>query len=340
MNASGGLLSSRVQLLYMGKSPCCDDIVWVLANRRRRCKRCLRTWRVRAKKRGRPRRRDPRLIHRVLVKRRSLTELAVERNLTRQALSYRFLRALERRRRPAIRAVNGDSILLADGVWFRFKRRPWVLYLMATRPLEGQQATFRVPLLLEGPESKTAWLKAFDTIPSADRVRIRALVCDNFVGSRSIARSKGWVLQLCHFHLIAQFRRRLAYRNLRTPSRRFRHEAYRLIRIALSTPDERKALLIASHLRLLAKEAIGAKRFANLVRQFVLRLPEYRAYRLHPTLHLPTTTGSVESMGRVIRDLLRRTRSISSPTALERWVTSYLEVRPHVTCKGADLVLN
>jgi hypothetical protein len=324
----------------MGKSSCCDEIVWILANRRRRCSRCLRTWRVRPKKRGRPRRRhDSRLIDRVLVKRRSLTELAVERRLTRQALSYRFLRALERRRRPAALALNGDSILLVDGVWFRFKRRPWVLYLMATRPLEGQQATFREPLLIEGPESKTAWLKALDTIPLSDRARIRALVCDSFVGSRSIARAKGWILQLCHFHLIAQFRRRLGYRNLRMPSRRFRLEAYRLIRLALSTADERQAASIAIHLRLLAKEAIGARRFANLIRQFVLRLPEYRAYRLHPELHLPTTTGSVESMGRVIRDLLRRTRSISSPTALERWVTSYVEVRPHVTCRGG-LVLN
>jgi hypothetical protein len=322
----------------MGKSPCCNQTVWVYSDRRRRCSRCFRRWRIRAKKRGRPRRRqDFRLIGRVLVKRRSLTELAVEHDLTRQALSYRFLRALERRRRPAITAIDGDSILLADGVWFRFKRRPWVLYLMATRPLEGQQATFRVPLLLEGPESKTAWLKALDTIPSSDRARIRALVCDNFVGSRSIARAKGWVLQLCHFHLIAQFRRRLGYRNLQTPSRRFRHEAYRLIRIALSTADEREAARIAMHLRILAKEATGARRFANLVRQFVLRLPEYRAYRLHPELRLPTTTGSVESMGRVVRDLLRRTRSISSPTALERWVTSYVELRPHVMCRAGGL---
>lgn len=318
----------------MGKSPCCNQTVWVYSDRRRRCSRCLRRWRVRAKKRGRPRRRDSKLIQRVLLKRRSLTELAVERGLTRQALSYRFLRALERQRRLSPAALNSDSILLADGVWFRFKRRPWVLYLMATRPLEGQQATFRVPVLLEGPESKSAWLKALDTIPASDRARIKALVCDNFVGSRAIARAKGWVLQLCHFHLIAQFRRRLGYRNLQTPSRRFRHEAYRLIRIALSTADDRQAATIAVHLRILAKEAIGARRFANLVRQFVLRLPEYRAYRRHPALHLPTTTGSVESMGRVVRDLLRRTRSISSPTALERWATSYVEMRPHVMCRA------
>jgi hypothetical protein len=325
----------------MGKSSCCNEVVWVLGSRRRQCGRCERTWRIRPKKRGRPRRRrDSKLIDRVLVKRRSLTELANERGLSRQALSYRFLRALERQRRPAVAAITGESILLVDGVWFRFKRRPWVLYLMATRPLEGQQATFRTPLLLEGPESKTAWLKALDTIPPTDRARIRALVCDSFVGSRSIARAKGWILQLCHFHLIAQFRRRLGYRNLRTPSRIFRHEAYRLIRIALTTADERQAASIAIHLRQLANEAIGARRFANLVRQFVLRLPEYRAYRLHPSLHLPTTTGSVESMARVIRDLLRRTRSISSPKALEQWMTSYVEVRPHVTCRGANLPTN
>jgi hypothetical protein len=325
----------------MGKSPCCNQIVWVFAGRLRQCSRCLRRWRVRTKKRGRPRRRhDSRLIERVLVRRRSLTELAIERRLTRQALSYRFVRALERRRGPAAVAIDDDSILLADGVWFRFKRRPWVLYLMATRPLEGQKATFRKPVLLEGPESKTAWIKALDTLPETDRARIRAIVCDHFVGSRSIARDNGWILQLCHFHLIAQFRRRLGYRNLRTPSRILRQEAYSLVRLALSTADERQAASISIHLKQLAREAIGSRRFANLIRQFVLRLPEYRAYRLHPALHLPTTTGSVESMGRVIRDLLRRTRSISSPTALERWVTSYVEVRPHVTCRGGDLPPN
>jgi len=325
----------------MGKSTCCNRIVWICANRRRQCSRCLRRWRIRPKKLGQPRRRhDSRLVKRVLIKRRSLTELADERGLTRQALSYRFLRALERQHCPPSAAIDRASILLVDGVWFRFKRRPWVLYLMATRPLAGHRATFMLPVLLEGPESKTAWIKALETIPSAGRPHIRALVCDNFVGSRSIARANGWILQLCHFHLIAQFRRRLGYGNPRTPSRIFRQEAYRLIRLALSTTDERQAASIAITLRLLAREATGARRFVNLVRQFVLRLPEYRAYRNHPNLHLPATTGSVESMGRVIRDLLRRTRSISSPKALNQWVTNYVGLRPQITCREAGLLPN
>lgn len=259
----------------MGKSSCCGVVTWRKDSRRRQCSRCLRTWRVWAKRRGRPKRRHgDRLVDRVLLKRRSLTEIAAEQGVSRQAMSYRFLRALERRSidPPAVDA--SESILIVDGLWFRFKRRPWVLYLMATRPLNSDTAMFLEPLMLQGPESKTAWLRALSTIPPGNRAQIRALVCDNFVGSRSIAKANSWVLQLCQFHLLAQLQRRLGYRNPKTPSRLIRQQAFDLIRTALNTPNENEAASIAVTLKRLASQATGARRYANLVRQFIRRLPD------------------------------------------------------------------
>src|SRR5579883_1121319 len=325
----------------MRKSHCCGATIRRFAERRRQCCKCLRTWRIRTKKRGRPKHRNgERLVCRVLLKRRSLTELAREKGLTRQAMSYRFLRALERRSTEPAVIATGDAILLVDGLWFRFRRRPWVLYLMATRPINGDTAIFLEPLMLPGPESKTAWLRALETIPLAHRARIRALVCDNFVGSRSIAQANNWVLQLCHFHLIAQLRRRLGYGNLKTPARLMRQHAYRLIRTALDTPNEAQVDSITFTLKQLVREAIGARRYANLVRQFLRRLSDYRAYQRHPHLRLPKPTGSAESLRRVLRDLTRRTRGISSPTALQLWMKHYIELRPQISCKAADLSTN
>src|SRR5687768_17139942 len=80
----------------MGKTRCCRAIVWRINERRRQCSACRRSWRVWPKRRGRPRlRSDARLIHKVFVEHRTLTQLARGLDITRQALSYRFLRALE-----------------------------------------------------------------------------------------------------------------------------------------------------------------------------------------------------------------------------------------------------
>ena len=51
-------------------------------------------------------------------------------------------------------------------------------------------------------------------------------------------------------------------------------------------------------------------------------------------LNLPTTTGSVEAMNRRVRDLMRQTRSIKSPQALQLWATAMIRMRPAITCNG------
>jgi len=285
------------------------------------------------------RRHDQRLLARVFEKRRSLTEIAAEQRLTRQAISYRFRCALKKQLLVSEQEAD-HAILLIDGVWFRFKRRPWVLYLMALWPVNADKARFLTPVLLRGSESKTSWQRALATIPDARRDQVLALVCDNFVGSRQIAQENNWIHQLCHFHLIAQLRRRLGYNVAKTPARLLRQSAYRMVRRVLDTPDDAEAGELVATLRTMAREGLGGRRYTNIVRSFLRHFESYRAYYRHPALRLPKTTGTAESMGRIVRDLERRARGFSSARAAELWLTNYVTRRPEVTCLPGKLSTN
>ena len=324
----------------MGKTRCCKATIWRIGERRRRCSVCRRAWRIRLKKRGRPKLRlDDRLVERVLLGRRTLTELARGIGITRQALSYRFLRALElqlkRTRSPTPTAV-GDLVLLIDGLWFRFKRRPWVLYLMAFKPPQVESAAFIDPVLQEGPESRAGWIRALRTIPTKSRPRIRALVCDNFAGSSTLANRNRWILQLCHFHLKASIRRRLGrFHRFTVGVRSTREEAYALVETALTTTEVDRLLAAKNRLSEIAQSGSLPWKFSNILREFVRRLSNYRAYHNHEKLGLPRTTGSIESRGRMIRDLMRQARSVRTPKALRLWATNYVRLKPTIVCRSA-----
>jgi hypothetical protein len=273
----------------------------------------------------------------VLVEHRSLTQIARQRGLTRQALSYRFIRALEARFEVGqLQSANEDAlILLADGVWFRFKNRPWVLYLMALRPVTANEATFIDPLLLEGGESKHAWQKALNTIPSKDRVRICALVGDKFSGCRSIAAENGWILQLCHYHLIAQLERGTGKRRPAPKGRVLRQEAYRLVKKALLTNDWKQLSWMIFCLKALIAEPAMPGLYKSVVRGFLRHMADYHAYRAYPNLRLPRTNNSSEAMARRIRDLMGRTRALSSPESLRLWATQHVRLKPTIACRPA-----
>lgn len=288
---------------------------------------------------GRPRlRADPKLLHRVFRQHRTLTELAHRRRLSRQAVGHRFLSELGRqiiRRQRQLEPSDG-SILICDALWCRFKQRLWVLYLMALRPIDSNRAIFLDPLLSCGPESKTGWERAIDTIPIDRKAEIRAFVVDNFQGCTTIAKRHSWVLQLCHFHLIATLRSKLGgVRRRDLKDRHLRLEAFRLVRSALKTEDDAQLVACIDRIRALHEDRLLQWKIRNLLREFVRRMDHYRAYRTHPQFALPRTTGSAEAMVRVLRDMMRRTRNFSSPNALRLWATNYIRIRPEIVCNSA-----
>lgn len=113
-----------------------------------------------------------------------------------------------------------------------------------------------------------------------------------------------------------------------------REVCYQLTRQALELPDGPKLERVLERLKKVVRQPGGATRTRMVVREFLRRTDQFRAYRKHPHLELPTTTGTVEAMGRIIRDLMRRTRSIRSPQALELWVTAMIRMHPEVTCNS------
>lgn len=254
------------------------------------------------------------------------------------AYRYRFRQALRRFvARPSPQKLpRGPLVLLADGLWFEFEERPWVLYLTALKPCAGNHAIFLDPLLFPGKEGASRWYQALAAVPPRAKQRIRAMVVDNLPGMRRLAQHHRWVLQLCHFHLLLklQVRRRGVRYALRGGP--VREEIYQLIRGALALPDGPRLQRALERLRRLSHSDCGTIRIQTTVREFLRDLPLYRAYLAHPQLGLPRTTNTVESMGRLLREMFRSSRAGSNPGSVLLWATALIRMRPRMTCNGYD----
>lgn len=293
---------------------------------------------MRPRKRGRPAHRTATtLLRRVLVEGFTLSQLFSRRpGVELPAYRYRFRQALLRFvARPAPQKIpRGPLVLLADGLWFQFDGVPWVLYLTALKPCNSDNATFLDPMLLQGKEGATRWQKVVAAIPPQPMRRIRAIVVDNLPGMHKLAAQHGWGLQLCHFHLLLklQAQRRSMRYSLRGGS--VREEIYRLIRSALALPAGRRLARILERLRRLSQGDCGTQRIQTTVREFLKGLRLYRLYLDQPHLSLPHTTNSVESMGRLLREMLRSSRAGSNPASVLLWATAFIRMRPQIRCNG------
>jgi len=225
-------------------------------------------------------------------------------------------------------------VLILDGLYFRFRRKDWVLYLMALKPCHQNRAVFLDPVLQPGRENMRGWSHAFTTIPPAIYKRIRASVSDEVSGIVKLGTTQGWIVQLCHFHLISRLQNCRGRRNRRLHGRPLREALYQLTRQALELPDGRRLRSVLTQLNNRLRQAKRLRVIRMIVREFLRRIDHFRAYRKYPKLNLPTTTGSLEAMNRRVRDLMRQTRSISSPQALQLWATALIRTRPTVMCNG------
>lgn len=270
----------------------------------------------------------------MLLEGRSLASIAQQRGQTLPGVRYRFrcaLRSLVAAPRE-LSFAPGPLILLVDALWFRFGEQRWTLYLTALRPARGSLATFLDPVLLPGKENLSSWQEVVDAIPADLRESVTAVVSDGFAGVKRLAHSHRWVLQRCHFHLIATLQARRGTRRSLTGAA-LREQIYQLVRSALRLRDHRQLDTIKAQLRTLAASPLCPRRLRMIVRQFLRELPAFLSYQSHPNLSLPTTTNAVESMGSIIR---ATTRGIPTPQALQRWATAIIRLRPHITCNGTD----
>ena len=320
------------------KSPCCSAQVHRFGHRRRQCSACKKTWSIRKKKRGRPNVRFiPNVLKQVFLEKYTLLQL-LKRRPGMRLLNFRhqFRQTLRQFvARPYVPQIpSGKLILLADGLWFTFQNKHWVLYLTALKSQSDKKAVFLDPILLSGPEGAMRWRKVFAAIPAEPRSRIHALVADNLQGMKLIVKQENWILQLCHFHLLLKLQgsRKPIRHSLKGGS--IREEIYQLIRQAIETQDESHLNTLLARLIQISKSSCGTQRIQAMVREFIQSVKYYRAYQTYPDLNLPSTTNTVESMCCILRDLFRRNRCASSPKALLQWATTLIRLRKELICNG------
>jgi hypothetical protein len=116
-----------------------------------------------------------------------------------------------------------------------------------------------------------------------------------------------------------------------------REEIHRLIRSALRLPAGDRLSKVLERLGRLSRGDCGTKRIQTAVREFLKGLQHYRAYLASPHLGLPHTTNSVESMGRLLREMFRSSRAGSNPASVLLWATAFIRMRSQVRCNGHQI---
>lgn len=227
-----------------------------------------------------------------------------------------------------------DLVLLIDGLWSRFQGTPWVLYDMAVKPVATNVAHFLDPFVRSKRENVIGWQEALATIPRVIQRRIRALVSDDLPGLATLAQERGWVHQLCHYHLIAALELKMGWARPRLPTRWLRDEIYRSICEALVTTDEPRLAVLYERLQYLARRWDCRRRLRWIVNQFLRQADRFRAYLRYPELTLPTTTSAMESMHSLLRAAIG---SVNNPQSLLNRATAFLRMHPTITCNGKVL---
>lgn len=320
------------------KSPCCGAKVRRFGKRRRQCCSCKKTWSIRQKKRGRPPHRSPvELLRKVFFRGFSLSQLHSGKvNVDLPAYRYRFRQALQKflSKPHKLEIPDEPLVLLADGVWFQFNRRHWVLYMAALKPCSHRQAIFLQPQLHPGKESSNNWIKMFSGIPEKAKTRICAIVGDNLRGMQKLAEVNNWLFQLCQFHMLIKLQVRRKGISHRLIGGSLREELYDLITCAMKSTDVDKFRSVIFRLEELVKGKCCTKRIRATVREFLSCVGYYRTYLDYPNLNLPTTTNTMESMGNLVRAMFRRSRAGSNPKSLLMWAEAMIRVKGKLVCNG------
>lgn len=276
------------------------------------------------------------MLRRTFVEGLTLTQQSRRSKVSLATLSARHSKLLKvaRHRPPAIHYSRGSLLLMIDGLWFSFKKKKWTLYCLALRTVRGARARILPPILCLGKESAWQWQALIGEIPYSVRRRVKALISDHFSGVEAIADKQGWLLQLCHFHLISYLYTILGGKKRTVKWRRGRFRAYRAVRALLIEPDERKTARIRRRIEDLMNDPQCPRRWRMRLREFLRCAHLYRVYLAHPELNLPTTTNAIENLNSRLRALTHRSRGFRTPEALERWVNAYVYFHPDVQCNG------
>jgi len=316
------------------KSPCCRGRINRFGKRRRQCGICKHTWRIRQKHRGRKRKRiATALLSRILLEKHTIAQERRIVRLSRSGIAVRYVKAMRSLigKRHSLHLPSSLYALLGDGLYFKFKRREWVMYLMAVKSDRGKKAYFLDPVLLEGRECYERWVKAVATIPLNVKSRVRAFVSDGFRGSQLLSVQNHWLHQRCHFHLLANLVRGKGKRRYRIRSSNLRDKILEATRVVLNSQNTRTLPQARKTIHGLISRKTCPPYIRKQALEFLEREQDFRTYLQYPKLHLPTTTNAIESTGQMMR---RATRTARTPLSLLLRATAFLRLKKFVICNG------
>lgn len=323
---------------HHAKSPCCQAGVIRFGRRRRQCLLCRKTWRIRVKQRGRRAKRvSAELVSQYLRHELpSLYALSRATGKNREALRIRLIRS----RNTFLRGTSWPSlpmdvplILIADAMVCEIEGAWFAVYLMLIRPVGESQAIIHEPYIAAGPETAVGWYAAFATIPDGTWHRIQAIVCDGHRGIVGYAKRSGWLVQRCHFHLIAAIQGRRS-RWARSRHRAMGERLYRLVSSVLTAKDPATILPLLTELETIAWDT-RSRVLRKVLLGFVTHAEDYRTYLRHPELNLPRTSNTAEALISMIRHFCHRARGFSTRRSLEQWIAAIIKHKRTMTCNAS-----
>lgn len=319
------------------KSACCRASSIKFGAKRRQCTWCRRTWTLWSQRRGRKRKRvSVHVVERFLehvpgsAYGRARHRSCSPRSMTRDILRSRDL--LNRTYSWSSPPDTDTLILVVDAVIKQVAGTQWTAYCFFARAPHKAKAVILPPVILPGGETQTGWNRAFAMLSPLVRRRIRAIVCDGHRGPVNYAKRHAWLIQRCHFHLIAA----LQGRRSRWARGRHRDEGRRvfaLVREALVTQDERRCAELAIDIDNLALSTTSPQ-LRRALRGFANNRDDFRTYLHHPELNLPTTSNTAESFISSIEELCHRLRGFPTESSIKLWIEALAKFKRTITCNG------
>lgn len=319
------------------KSPCCRKGVIRFGSRRRQCVLCRSTWRIRQKKSGRKSKRESENLVKEYLQNiiSSSSGLAKAKGISKDRILARLKRSRELflRKTPWPKIPEqGDLIAVADAMVLRIEKRWHTIYFIVLRPINDIDAVILPPHLGNNTESIQGWREAFDKLPKTVFVRIKAIVCDGHRGLTLASLKNFWILQRCHFHLIA----RIQSRRSKWKSSRHYDEGrriYELVREILSVKDKSGIQRLLDELKELCFFT-SSNELKSVIRGFLMHSDNYRSYINYPELNLPATNNAAESLIGMVQELRHRAKGFRTIFSFLRWTETLIKFKKTIKCRA------
>lgn len=225
-----------------------------------------------------------------------------------------------------------ELVAIADAMILTLNRQTFAVYFIIIRRLNEQRAIIAPPYVKEGPESCQGWFEAFSSLPPQTLKFVRVLVCDSHLGLISYAKRNEWLIQRCHFHLLAALQGRRS-RWARSRHRQEGQRIYELANTVLTSTEEYKveaALLTLQEIKMYTTSPILRKVLSGFINHYA----EYRTYFYYPQFYLPRTSNAAESLIGSIRKLSHKAHGFRTITSFLKWTCALLKFKKAVTCNG------